>query len=74
MRYFIAIAIAALLTGCTPKVLTATPRTVMVGNVGEINAVEALQLAEQECLKHNRHAVHVPDNVRDGQASYSCVK
>jgi len=31
-------------------------------------------LAEEECMKYGRHAVHVPDNIRDGNASYECVE
>jgi hypothetical protein len=49
-----------------------TPRTVMISNVGQYNSVEALKLAEAECMKYNRHAVEVPDNIRDGNASYEC--
>lgn len=60
------------LAGCAPMLEVSTPRTVMLSNVSKFNAAKALQMAEAECVKHNRHAVAVPDNMRDGQQSYEC--
>ena len=71
---------AAMLPGCVaappragpPVVKMATPLTVMIESVDKYNAMEALELAESECQKHGRHAIHVPDSQRDYVASYEC--
>lgn len=63
---------APMLQVSTPRMQVSTPRTVMLSDVYQFNAVKALQMAEAECAKHNRHAVAVPDNIRDGQQSYEC--
>ena len=73
MKKIIIVSVFVLLAGCaTPTVKYSSPRSVMLGHVSHYNTIEALKLAEDECMKHNRHAVHVPDNIRDGQASYEC--
>ena len=65
-----------LLAGCAgagaPNIKMATPLTVMIENVDKYDAAEALQLAESECQKHGKHAIHIPDSQRDGIASYEC--
>jgi hypothetical protein len=43
------------LTGCAAKVVSSTPRTVMV-DAPQARPGEALQAAEAECSKHGRHA------------------
>jgi hypothetical protein len=73
MKWFIGVAmLMILLTGCAPILKVSTPRTVMLGNVDQFNSARALQMAEAECMKHNRHAVEIPDNIRDGNSSYEC--
>lgn len=66
-------AIALSLTSCAaPIARVSTPRSVIIGNSNAGNSVESLQLAERECQKYGRHAVHIPDNIRDGNATYEC--
>lgn len=59
-------------TGCAPVLVASNPRSVLIGNSSSYNAAEAFQLAENECVKYNRHAVAIPDNVPDGQETYEC--
>lgn len=72
MKKPIVVLAVAALTGCAPMIKVSTPKTVMLSNVGAHNADQALQMAEAECMKHDRHAVAVPDNIRDGQQQYEC--
>jgi hypothetical protein len=62
------------MVGCvtTPVVEVSTPGSVMVKNISWNQLADALRLAESECQKYGKHAVHVPDNHRDGVASYEC--
>lgn len=66
------IILAGLSTGCGPMLVSSAPRMVTLGNVTTITEAAALQLAETECAKHNRHAVVIPDNRDDGRQSYEC--
>lgn len=67
--------IFVLLAGCAaPSVVASTPRTVIVRDASALNIGEALAVAERECQKHGRHAVHRPDGLRDGRATYECVE
>ena len=61
-------------TGCAPTLLHSTPRTVLIGNSDNFNTVETQKLADEECKKHNRYAIHRPDNIRDGKATYECIE
>lgn len=72
MRKQIVVLAVLALAGCAPMLQVSTPRTVMLSNVDQFNAADALRMAETECVKHNRHAVAVPDNIRDGQQAYEC--
>lgn len=64
-----------LLTGCMKAAVKAsTERSVLVENVFSDKMHEALTLAEAECRKHDRHAVYVPDDIRDGLAHFECVE
>ena len=65
--------LSTLLLGCAASVVSSNPRTVLIDNVRKGNAAEAIELAERECRKHDKHAVYVPDNVSDGLATYECV-
>lgn len=72
MRLLLATSGLLLLTACAPILEVSTPRSVMLSNVSTSNTTEAFKMAEAECKKHDRHAVHVPDNMRDGNSSYEC--
>jgi len=74
-NYVFIFCLVLIVTGCAAQVKTSTPRSVIVENVSQYNSAEALHLAEEECMKYGgRHAVHVPDNIRDGDTSYECVE
>ena len=60
------------LAACAPAVQFSSERSVMVNNVRRANQAEAMRVAEAECQKYHRHAVAIPDNVRDGNQSYEC--
>lgn len=64
--------LALLAAGCSPVVLSSSPGMVIVGNAGTWNLPQAAQLAESQCRQYGRHAVFVPDNVADAQATYEC--
>lgn len=72
MRPISATLIALSLVACAPQLQVVTPGTVMLSNVGHDNAATALAIAEQACAVHGRHAVPIPDNIRDGQQTYEC--
>lgn len=73
MKRFLGIAVLSLaIAGCAPVMQMATPRTVVISNVDVMNATQAHRMAEEECVKHGRHAVEIPDNIRDGRQSYEC--
>ena len=62
------------LTGCSPAFVVSTPRSITMSNVASWNLGNAQMMAEAECLKYDRHAVHRPDDQRDGMATYECVE
>lgn len=62
----------ALVSGCSPVVISTTPRMVVIGNARAANTAETNQLAEQECQKQGKHAMYVPDSVPDEQATFEC--
>lgn len=72
MKVMATILLALTLASCAPVMEISTPKTVMLSNVDQFNATEAFKMAEEECLKNNRHAVAIPDNIRDGRQSYEC--
>lgn len=59
------------ITGCTPAIISSTPRMVVLGQSGPYNLSESIQLAEIECQKYNRHAVQIPRPGMDMMA-YEC--
>jgi len=62
------------LTGCmrTAEVFSSSPRSVVIKNSSPGDASQTL--ADQECRRNDRYAIHRPDNQRDGFATYECVK
>jgi hypothetical protein len=61
------------ITGCvTPKVVRSNSSTVVIDGVVTYNSAESLRLAESECQKYGRHAVHVPDGQPDYKVTYDC--
>ena len=70
----IAIAIAGtFFGGCTPMVVTSNSGLVVIDNASAFNASKAQTMADAECQKHGKYAIHRPDNVRDGQALFECI-
>ena len=68
-------AIAVLfLTGCVPvpTLVNSSPRSVVVKNLNHPS--EGQSIANQECARYGRYAIHRPDNIRDGHATYECVE
>jgi hypothetical protein len=55
MRNVIMITVALVLTGCAARVVSTSPRTVMI-NAAPLQAQEAQDLATAECTKHGLHA------------------
>jgi len=66
----IAILLSIFLVGCAPVVVNSTPKTVVIKNASPGNASQ--QLADAECQKYDRWAVHIPDNQRDGYMTFEC--
>lgn len=64
---------AALLAGCSAKVIDSNPRTVMV-NAGQADAAGALRLANAECAKHGRYARLNTKPTVDRQWVFDCVQ
>jgi hypothetical protein len=60
--------------GCAPMLVTSNLKSVVIENASAMNAAKAQAMADVECQKHGKHAIHRPDNVRDGQATYECVR
>lgn len=71
MKYLL---IVLLTTGCSSKLVTSTPRTVVIENASAYNTKETQHLADFECAKHGRYAIHIPDSQRDGIVTYGCVE
>jgi len=69
MKTLLLAAVAALLTGCAAKVLSTSPRSVLVHAA---QAAEAQTAADQECAKHQRKArlVSLP---RNAHYLFDCV-
>ena len=66
-----------IMSGCEVKVVSSNPRQVTVNGLHNFTGtehIEAQALADKECKKHGRYAIHRPDNLRDGNATYECVK
>ena len=69
------ISILLIMSGCAPYLITSNPRQVTIGNMHpSTNAVESQALADKECQKYERYAIHRPDNIRDGNVTYECVE
>ena len=67
------LAIVALLTGCAAKVVSSSPRTVVV-RAGDALVADAQALAEAECLKHGRHARLIArPNFQSAEFIFDCV-
>ena len=73
MKYLVLILIGLSLSGCGVKVIASTHKQVMIENASPYNMDDALELAEEECQKHNKHAVYVPVDLGYQIAGYSCV-
>ena len=76
-RYIIFCALfiaGTIFSGCTPIVVTSNPRSVVIKNASAMNSAKAQAMADAECQKHRKYAIYRPDNVRDGQATYECIK
>ena len=63
-----------LLSACAPVMVTSNPRVVVIENSSSFNTAETQQMADDECSKHGRYAIHRPDNLRDGKATYECIE
>lgn len=61
-----------LITGCTPAIISSTPRMVVLGQAGPYNLSESIHLAETECQKYNKHAVQLPTRPGMDMMSYEC--
>ena len=61
-------------SGCVPppQLLSSSPRAIVVGNLQ--HSAQGQIIADQECARYGRYAIHRPDNVRDGIATYECIK
>ena len=76
----ILISILLIMSGCTPYVISSNPRQVTIGNMSSdmisirSNAAESQAMADKECQKYERYAIHRPDTLRDGEATYECVE
>jgi|GEM_PF-3066905 len=73
MKYLFLMLASLLLNGCGAKVIGATHKQVMVGNVSAYNDDSAQELAEKECQKYQKHAVFVPVDLGYQVAGYNCV-
>jgi hypothetical protein len=63
-----------LVSGCMePTLKSSTPRAVLVEKVTSSNLDKALEIAENECAKYDKHAVYKSDNTPDGITNYECV-
>ncbi len=66
--------IGTILSGCALKIISFTPRSVIIQNQNSMNAAESQAMAQIECQKYGRHAIHRPDNIRDGNVTSECVE
>lgn len=76
MRLYVALAAlaaATVLSGCAAKLVSSSPRTVVV-SAGDSRVQEAQDLATKECAKHSRHArlIERPNPTSD-QFVFDCV-
>ena len=66
--------IGTIFGGCASTLVASNLRSVVIENASAMNAAKAQAMADAECQKHGRYAIHRLDNVRDGQATYECIK
>ena len=66
--------VGTILVVCMSMVVTSNPRSVVIENASAMNAAKAQAMADVQCQKHRRYAIHRLDKVRDGQATYECIK
>jgi len=63
------------LTGCiTPRVMSSNPRSVVIEGANSSFNDGGQKLADEQCSRHGRYAIHRPDNIRDGRATFECIK
>ena len=73
MKYMFFILPFLFINGCGAKVIASTDKQVMIGNASPYNMDSCLKVAEEECQKHNKHAVFAPVNLGYQVAGYNCV-
>ena len=62
------------LTGCAePRLLSSNPRSLVIENANSNNNM-GQSIADKHCSRHGRYAIHRPDNIRDGRATFECVE
>lgn len=72
MKTIIAIIAIATLSGCAAKVVSSSPRTVIV-NAGSAMAADASKAAEAECAKHKRYA-RLAGKTSPNEFVFDCVE
>jgi hypothetical protein len=61
------------LTGCTAQQMSSNPRSIVIENATSFNNM-GQNIADEHCSRHGRYAIHRPDNIRDGRATFECIK
>ena len=73
MKYIVLASAAILMTGCgTPSVMVSNPVSVVIENGNITNIKEIHLLAEEECLKYNKHAIRSEGTGKHGIMNFRC--
>ena len=74
-KHVIIMIIGIVLVGCTPRIRYSTARVVTIDNIMVDTVHQAQAMADQECAKSGRYAIHRPDTQPyDGMRTYECIE
>lgn len=66
--------VSIIFAGCTPLIVSSNSEIVVMDNASIFNAEKAQAIANVVCLSHGKKAIHRPDSLRDGKATFECIK
>ena len=60
--------------GCAPILVISDPELVVIENASAFNAGKVQVMANVACQKHGKRAIYRADYIRDGLATFECIK
>jgi len=71
MNKLLPILLVVMLSGCATGIVASNENSVIVGNTFPWKQQEAFDIADKECSKYNKTAVHIPGK-NDGRMRFVC--